>query len=106
MDLGVIITALIGIATSFISSWITWFFTRQKYNAEVDHSLIENLKESLDFYRQLSDDNTKRLEQSLERGASLEKEVSELRKQVTTMMSLLCTDLTCKMRRSKYLGEI
>lgn len=105
MDLEIIITALLGVATSFMSSWITWFFTRKKYSAEVDHALIENLKESLEFYQKLSDDNRVRLTNTLERSNQLENEVKELRKQVMDMMSMICTDMTCRLRKSKFYLE-
>lgn len=102
IDGGVIITALIGIATTFASAFATWFFARKKYNSEVDNNLIKNMKESLDFYKQLSDDNRTRLDKSLERSEALETEVRELRQQVMTLMSTICTDLTCQLRKIEY----
>nr|DAR02366.1 MAG TPA: CHD-like protein [Crassvirales sp.] len=101
----IIITGFITIITNIITSWITWFFTRKKYDAEVDHSLIENLKESLEFYKKLSDDNTKRLEETLRRSSQLEEEVNQLKSQVISMMSTICTNLTCKLRKGKPLEE-
>jgi len=62
-----LIIALIGIASTIVSGWTSWFFTRKKYNSEVDNSVIANMKESLDFYKQLSDDNRERLEEVLRR---------------------------------------
>ena len=53
MSIEVLITALIGFITSLVSGWTSWFFTRKKYNSEVDTTIISNMKESLDFYRQL-----------------------------------------------------
>ena len=38
----VIITGLIGFISTIISGWVTWFFTRKKYNAEVDQIFIRN----------------------------------------------------------------
>ena len=35
-----IIIALIGVFSTIISSWTTWFLTRKKYNSEVDQNLI------------------------------------------------------------------
>lgn len=99
MGIGVIITAIIGIVTSFTSSWITWYFTREKYNAEVDNTVIDGMRESLEFYQKLSDDNKKRLDEVLVRNANLEDEVRELRKQVLTLTTMVCTDLTCQLRK-------
>lgn len=99
MDISILITGGIGLLTSIISSWTTWFFARRKYNSEVDSNLINNMKESLDFYEKLSTDNRERLEEVLKRNAELEQEVRELRKQLFNLMSSICTDLTCQLRK-------
>ena len=44
-----IIIALIGILYTVISSWVSWFLTRRKYNSEVDNTTIQNVSESLQF---------------------------------------------------------
>lgn len=72
MNIDVLITGIIGLVSTIISGWTTWFFTRKKYNSEVDSNLIQNMKESLDFYRKLSDDNRERLEEVLKRNEILE----------------------------------
>lgn len=97
-----LIITLLGIVSTAISSWLTWFFTRKKYNSEVDNNLIQNMKESLDFYRKLSDDNRARLEEVLKRNESLEQEVAELRKQMFSLMGSLCLDLSCQLRKRDY----
>lgn len=94
------ITALIGIVTTFTSGVTAWLFARKKYNSEVDNNLINNMKESLEFYSRLSEDNKLRLDRSLSRNEELETEVRELRKQVMDLMSSICTDLTCQLRKS------
>lgn len=99
IDIGIIVTAVIGIITTFASGWTAWFFTRKKYNAEVDNSLLGNLQKSLDFYRNLSDDNRQRLEAMLERNSKLEEEVLDLRNQVNDLTMSICLDLTCKIRQ-------
>ena len=99
MDISILITGGVGLLTSIISSWTTWFFARRKYNSEVDSNLINNMKESLDFYEKLSTDNRERLEEVLKRNAELEQEVGELRKQLFNLMSSICTDLTCQLRK-------
>ena len=95
-----IIIALIGIFSTILSSWTTWFLTRKKYNSEVDQNLIQNMKESLDFYRQLSDDNRSRLEEVLKRNDELENDVKNLRNQMFNLMSQICFDLSCKLRQN------
>lgn len=98
----ILITGGIGFISTIISGWATWFFTRKKYNSEVDNNLIQNMKESLDFYRKLSDDNRERLEEVLKRNESLEQEVAELRKQMFSLMGSLCLDLSCQLRKRDY----
>ena len=102
IDMGIIITGAIGLLTTLISGWTSWFFARKKYNSEVDGNLIANMKESLEFYRQLSDDNKKRLDETLKRSDYLEEEVKELRKQVLNLMTVMCTDLSCQLRKGAY----
>ena len=98
IDVDILITGGVGLATSIISSWTTWFFTRKKYNSEVDLNLVEKMEKSLEFYKALSDDNKTRLEEITERNNELEKEVAELRKQVLNLTMNICMDLTCSNR--------
>ena len=72
MGLDVIITGIIGIITTIVGSWASWFFARKKYDSEVDSNLINNMKESLEFYEKLSSDNRERLEEVLKRNSELE----------------------------------
>lgn len=99
IDLGILITGGIGIITTVISGWTSWFFARRKYNSEVDNNLIENMQQSLEFYKKLSDDNKNRLDGVLKRNAELEQEIKDLRKQVFSLMNSICTDLTCQLRK-------
>lgn len=99
IDLGILITGGIGLITTIVSGWTSWFFARKKYNSEVDSNLINNMKESLDFYEKLSTDNKERLREVLKRNAELEQAVGELRKQMFNLMNSICTDLTCQLRK-------
>lgn len=99
IDTSIIVTGGVGIFSTIVSSWVTWFITRKKYYSEVDSNLINNMKESLDFYEKLSTDNRERLEEVLKRNAELEQEVGELRKQMFNLMGSICVDLTCQLRK-------
>ena len=99
IDVGILITGGVGIITSVVSRGTAWFFARKKYNSEVDSNLINNMKESLDFYEKLSTDNRERLEEVLKRNSELEQEVGELRKQMFNLMGSICIDLTCQLRK-------
>lgn len=78
-----------GIITTFLSGFSSWFFTKKKYNAEVDNNLINNMQDSLEFYKALADDNKARLDEVLIENADLRKEVSDLREQVSRLTSAL-----------------
>ena len=99
IDLGILITGVAGIITTVISGWASWFFARKKYNSEVDNNLIENMQQSLEFYKKLSDDNKNRLDEVLKRNAELKQEIRDLRKQMFSLMNSICTDLTCQLRK-------
>lgn len=99
IDPGILITGGAGIITTVISGWTSWFFARRKYNSEVDNNLIENMQQSLEFYKKLSDDNKNRLDEVLKRNAELKQEIRDLRKQMFSLMSSICTDLTCQLRK-------
>lgn len=99
IDLGILITGGVGTITTVISGWASWFFARRKYNSEVDNNLIENMQQSLEFYKKLSDDNKNRLDEVLKRNAELEQEIRDLRKQMFSLMNSICTDLTCQLRK-------
>lgn len=99
IDLGILITGGVGIITTVISGWTSWFFARRKYNSEVDNNLIKNMQQSLEFYKKLSDDNESRLDEVLKRNAELEQEIRDLRKQMFSLMNSICMDLTCQLRK-------
>ena len=102
----VIITGILGIITSIISGWVSYFFTRKKYNSEVDLNLIEKMQGSLDFYTKLSEDNKRildetlaKLDESEKRNNALENEIREVRNQMFALMTQICTDLSCSVRK-------
>lgn len=94
-----VIIALIGVLSTITGSWTSWFFARRKYNSEVDNNVIENMQKSLEFYKQLSDDNKARLDEVLERNKELETQVNQLRNQVFGLMQSICFDMTCEYRK-------
>ena len=107
IDTEVLLTAGIGVVTTIASGWTSYFFTRKKYNSEVDLNLIEKMQGSLDFYIKLSEDNKRildetlaKLDESEKRNDTLENEIRELRNQMFTLMTQICTDLSCSARRA------
>ena len=94
------ITVLIitNILAPIITGFASWLMAKKKYYSEVDSTVIANMKESLEFYKQLSDDNRERLKEVLDKNDQLEKEVSELKSQMLNLAMNICMDLTCKNR--------
>lgn len=97
MDVFGIVSLVLG--SNILNSIVTWFLSKKKYNSEIDNTLINNMKESLDFYKTLSTDNKERLEEVLKRNEQLEVEVADLRTQVFNLMGSICMDLTCTLRK-------
>lgn len=94
-----ILIAVIGVFTTIVSGWASWFFTRRKYNSEVDNNVIANMQQSLEFYMKLSDDNKARLDEALRRNDALENEVQQLRQQIFELMNNICYDMSCELRK-------
>ena len=100
IDTGIIITGAVGMITTIASSLITWLLSRKKYNAEVNHDEIINMKESLEFYKDLSESNQKTLTEILTRSEELANtniklllEVQNLKAQVGTLLQIINTEL-------------
>lgn len=94
----IIILIVTNILAPIITGFATWLMAKKKYNSEVDNTVIGNMKESLDFYKQLSDDNRQRLAEVLQKNDQLEKEMSDLKNQMLKLTLSICMDLTCKHR--------
>lgn len=102
MEYDVLLTGGIGLITTIVGSWTSWLFARKKYNSEVDSNLIKNMQESLEFYKKLSDDNKERLEDVLKRNEELEKEVKKLNERLLNIMTTICIDLSCQVRKRDF----
>ena len=63
------------------------------------------MQESLKFYQTIVDDNKARLEEALRRNEQLEKELSELRKQMFSLMQTVCVNLTCTIRQRNNIND-
>ena len=101
-----LLIGLIGVVSTFISGFTSWFFTRKKYNSEVDNTVINNLQDAVNTYKVICDDLKQRLEAALsnnnaiiERNNKLEDEIRDLRKQVNELTMSICYDLTCSARQ-------
>ena len=100
MDWNVLITALVGFVTTFVSGFGTWLFSRKKYNVGVDTDKISNMEASLSFYEKLTESNNKILTDILEKSERLAEsnvklmiEVQNLRAQVDLLITILKSEL-------------
>ena len=94
----IVVLIITNILAPVITGFVTWLMAKKKYNSEVDNTVIGNMKESLEFYKQLSDDNRERLSEVLRKNDLLEKEMSDLKSQLLNLTLNICMDLTCKHR--------
>lgn len=99
MDFGVLITAGIGIVTTFFSGFFTWLFSKRKYNAEADSSEIDNLKKSMKLYQELLEDCNKKLQFYITMSEENRIEVFRLRDIVYRLLNNSCLLLGCEKRQ-------
>lgn len=113
IDVGILITGGIGLVTTVVSGWTSWFFARKKYNTEVDSNEIENLKKSLEFYESIVKDNNKKLQFYIDLAENNRVEVYRLKGVIHRLLNNSCLDNGCIKRRfyteeqiREILGEV
>lgn len=94
-----LITGGIGLVSTIVSGWVSWVFARRKYNTEVDNNYIQNLQKALATYDSIIAHNKTEIEHLMKKNDELEKEVSELRKQMLDLAMNICMDFSCKARQ-------
>lgn len=82
MSTEIIILLITNIIAPVLTGIVTWVQTKKKYNAEIDSTVIQNMKTSLEFYFQLSEDQKDRLNELLEANRELRHQVETLQTQV------------------------
>lgn len=104
IDVGILITGGIGLVTTAVSGWTSWFFARKKYNTEVDSNEIENLKKSLEFYESIVKDNNKKLQFYIDLAENNRIEVYRLKGVIHRLLNNSCLDNGC-IKRKFYTEE-
>lgn len=104
IDVGVLVTGGIGLVTTIVSGWTSWFFARKKYNTEVDSNEIENLKKSLEFYEDIVKDNNKKLQFYIDLAENNRIEVYRLKGVIHRLLNNSCLDNGC-IKRKFYTEE-
>lgn len=116
-----IIMALVGVLCTAISSVVTFFLTRRKYNTEVDSQQIHNMGESFDVYKKMMEEalasqkktmesiieaQDKKIDTSLKENDSLKTQVSQLQQQMLNLLGSICLDSTCKLRKMNFTSDL
>lgn len=98
-------TSIIGCVSASIASFLTWIFSRRKQQADTDNTVINGLKEALDIYKDISDDNKaridenqKRLKEVLDENLQLIRDLTKLQARVDILMRYNCMRANCKNR--------
>lgn len=104
IDVGILITGGIGLVSTVVSGWASWFFARKKYNTEVDSNEIENLKKSLEFYESIVKDNNKKLQFYIDLAENNRIEVYRLKGVIHRLLNNSCLDNGC-IKRMFYTEE-
>ena len=107
------IIAGLGVLGTAIGSFLSYFLTRKKFEAQVDENIITNMQKALDFYEKLAESTNNKLNDLLEKIKVLEKENEEfkeqkkkqdekievLEKQVKELFEISCTIKSCNKRK-------
>jgi uncharacterized protein HemX len=103
-----IVIALVGLFCTTVSSIVTFFLTRRKYNTEVDSQQIRNMNEAFDLYKKTMEESIssqkERLEETIKfqnskidtlqkENDSLKEQVNSLQKQMTSLIINLHTNV-------------
>lgn len=96
----ILITGAVGLATTVISSVVTFLLSKKKYNTGVQHDSIENMQKALEFYEHAVESNNKTLTDLLEKSEQLANtnvklliEVQNLKVQVELLVAVIKTEI-------------
>lgn len=109
-----LISTLVGLFCTIITSIVTFFLTRKKYNSEVESQQIQNLNDAFNLYKKTMEDSMASQNQGYEatikalnakvdilqeENSDLRKQVSQLQMEMINILGTICLDTTCKMRK-------
>ena len=116
-----IISALVGVFCTIISSGVTFFLTRRKYNTEVDSQQIKNMSDSFDTYKKIMEGNiavqketmdviinsqNQKIDMLQKENNSLREQVSQLQMQTINILGSICLDSACKLRKMNFQSDL
>lgn len=101
-----IISALVGLICTSVSSVVTFLLTKRKYDEEVDAAHLKDLGDAFEKYKTLTNEMYKAQNEKIkalqDENADLKQQVSHLQKQMVELLSAVCMDVTCKLRKSGF----
>lgn len=116
-----IYAAVITLICTCLSSILTFFLTKRKYNTEVDSQQIKNMSESFDVYKKMMESNLQAQRETFEtvlkslnqkvdalqsENDSLRQQVSQLQTEMINFLGNICLDFTCKHRKVSMAPEL
>lgn len=90
---------LIAVVPSTIASVVTFFLSKKKYKTEVEASEIQNLKDALESYKTIIEDNNEKLKSYIELHKNQTKEIHNLRLAIQELLKYSCVDTKCRKRQ-------
>lgn len=97
----IVVLLITNIISPILTGSITWIQAKKKYNAEVDSTRIDNLKDIIDTQAAQITKLQESVDLYMNRNKQLEAEIVELRKQMFNLMTSICLDFTCKHRKQE-----
>jgi len=111
-----IVMALVTLFCSTVSGWVTFIFTKKKYNTEVELQQIQNLNEAFDTYKKMAEESlesqrrqmedtiniqNKKIEDLQKENESLQKQVAELQMQLIKILGSKFQAKTSKAKKQE-----
>lgn len=93
------IDILINGGIAILSSLVTWFLARRKYNVEVDGNELNNIQKQLDIYKEIVEDTRKQLNLLIELREGDRKTIHNLQNTVDALYPLACQIKRCNNRK-------
>lgn len=105
-----IVTALTGLFCTVISSIVTFFMTKRKYNSEVESQQIKNLNEAFGLYKKTMEDTlgsqNKKIDMLQLENNKMNQQVSSLQQQMLNILGSICLDSQCKLRKMNFQSDL
>ena len=93
-----VILSMLGIIAPIVTGFASWFFTRRKFENEVNKGKIDNVESTLDFYIVMVKDINSKLNDYIRIAEDSNREIYRLKEIVVKVLDNGCLDKTCTKR--------